>query len=84
MGKRRTKEDVAFNETLLDKLWDANYTSGDSCIITYMDLKNGEYRGSLPYTVPSSVGSKYLIRQRKQRRGNSTLEKTYSILKMTK
>jgi hypothetical protein len=82
MGKRRTPQDIQFNEQLLDRLWSKNYIDGETCIITFRDLVHGNYRGSFPYTVPAGVGKKYLIKQNKRTRGSSPVNTTYSIIKI--
>lgn len=82
MGKRRTPQDIEFNEQLLDKLWAKNHISGNTCNITWVELVNGKYRGSFPYTVPSGVGEKYMIKQNSQTRGESPTQKTYSVFKI--
>lgn len=85
MAKHRTKEEVGFNERLLDRLWDRykNYLTENTVTITFVDLVDGGYKGSFPYTVPSSVGEKYMIKQLKQKRGESSVNKLYSIFKIT-
>ncbi len=81
MAKRRTKQDIAYNEKLLDRLWERNHKTGNCFTITFIDLVGGGYRGSLPYTVPSGVGEKYMIKQNKQQRNRSSIYKTYSVFK---
>jgi hypothetical protein len=82
MAKRRTKQDIAYNEKLLDRLWERNHKTGNCFTITFIDLVGGGYRGSLPYTIPSAVGEKYIIKQNKRIRNSSYTKTTYSVIKM--
>lgn len=81
MAKRRTKEQVASNAVRLDTLFRQNTVDGKTAKITFRQLFESGYEGSMPYTIPSGAGD-YLIKQNKREYRTSPLEITYSILKM--
>mgnify|MGYP007100159987 CR=1 FL=1 len=80
MAKRRTKADVSWNEILLSGICTSK-GNGKTATITFRDLHNLGWRGSMPYCTPMTQG-KYMIKQDKRKRGLSPTETTYSIVKL--
>lgn len=80
MAKRRTKQDVAWNEILLSGIITA-HGDGVSATVSFRTLQRLGWRGSMPYCTPMTQGN-YLIKQEKRKRGMSVTNTTYFITKL--
>ena len=76
---RRKANDKIYNNNLLKMLFDVNSKDGKTTIISEMELRANDYRGSYPYTVPT-IYYDYGIFQLPKDRGAKW--NTYSILKL--
>jgi hypothetical protein len=79
MAKRRTKEEVAFNENICKRLFEKYHRDNIADGISRRELYGMGWKGSAPYTVPSSFGN-YMIKQDRAKRGD--FYRNYSIFKM--
>lgn len=83
MAKRRTQEDFDFNAKVLEKLFNQHSAGGNTATITYTDLIESGYKGSMSYSSPSPSGAgNYLIRQLPAKRNEGISKRQYSIFKM--
>ena len=76
---KRNKEEKEYNKKLLTDLFVWNKISENEAIVTEQQLKNDNYKGSLPYTTPTSYDN-ILIKQLPKKRGFKW--NIYSIFKM--
>ena len=76
---KRTKEENEYNKKLLTDLFVWNKVSGNEAIVTEQQLKEDNYKGSLPYTTPTAYDN-ILIKQLPKERGSRWNK--YSIFKM--
>ena len=75
---RRTKEEKEFNTKLLNEMFSRFKFNEREAIVSELQLKDGNYKGSMPYTMPTGYEG-ILIKQLPKKRGYRW--NTYSIFK---
>ena len=76
---KRNKEEKEYNKKLLTDLFVWNKVSENEAIVTEQQLRDDNYKGSLPYTTPT-VYDNIWIKQLPKERGSRWNK--YSIFKM--